>query len=467
MCEIPVAGSFRSFVYFLIRNQLVIKFIRKTVYYFPGLEENLRVLNYYIKKKIIFNQNQMHNKIDIECSKNRQLNGCEHRILFDVSELALRDVHTGVQRVVRGLLGELLLNPPSGFCVRAVRADAEGRLLYANKFMAAFLGHDMSEARDETVEIAVGDIFFSADLYMHCPFGTLQTLQSRGGRLVFTVHDLFGLTLRNMLPKSYQLAFADWLRGVLLTADGVVCVSRSVADELYDWLNEHSGFRNAPLPVSWFHLGADLESSKPTEGISSTNEDVLRSINARSTLLMVGTIEPRKGHAQALDALETLWAQGEDINLVIVGKEGWRGHDLARRLRRHPERDRRIYWLERASDDLLLRLYAQSTALLAASFAEGFGLPLIEAAYHGLPIIARDMPVFREVAGDHAFYFPNDTNPQHLADAILHWLVLHAEGRAPQSRNMPYLSWRESAAQLVALLTEEHEPYRLWTPPSS
>ena len=64
-----------------------------------------------------------------------------------------------------------------------------------------------------------------------------------------------------------------------------------------------------------------------------------------------------------------------------------------------------------------MQLYAQSTALLAESFAEGFGLPLIEAARQGLPIIARDIPVFHEVAGEFAFYFPN-TGSAALADSL-------------------------------------------------
>ncbi len=62
-------------------------------------------------------------------------------------------------------------------------------------------------------------------------------------------------------------------------------------------------------------------------------------------------------------------------------------------------------------------MYDAAQCLLAASEAEGFGLPLIEAAQHGLPVMARDIPVFREVAGDHAFYF-DGTDPEHLADAI-------------------------------------------------
>ena len=63
------------------------------------------------------------------------------------------------------------------------------------------------------------------------------------------------------------------------------------------------------------------------------------------------------------------------------------------------------------------------SCLISPSEGEGFGLPLIEAAQHATPIIARDIPVFREVAGDHAFYF-DGLEASALADAIHQWLAL-------------------------------------------
>jgi glycosyltransferase involved in cell wall biosynthesis len=384
--------------------------------------------------------------------------GYTPQLLFDVSELALRDVHTGIQRVARALLWEMLKNPPPGYRLHAVRADATGNLLYARQFTTAFLGNDAPDGSDELVRVRPGDIFLSADLYLNFPFASLQALRKEGLRVVFTIHDLFGLTLGTMLPKAYQLAFQDmafqdWLSGVLSVADAIVCVSYAVADEVSDWLQAHPGARMAPLPIGVFHLGADLDASKPTQGVSAEDETLLARLLDRPSLLMVGTIEPRKGHGSALAAMEKLWDEGSEIALIIVGKEGWRSHDLVRRLRGHPQRNRRLFWLERASDETLQWLYHQSSALLAASFAEGFGLPLIEAAHYGLPIIARDISVFHEVAGEFAFYFP-DTDSAALADSLRHWLQLYAGGKAPQSKGMPYLTWAQSTQQLLQVILE-------------
>ena len=109
---------------------------------------------------------------------------------------------------------------------------------------------------------------------------------------------------------------------------------------------------------------------------------------------MVGTIEPRKEHAQTLAAFEQLWEEGVNANLIIVGQQGWLVDAFGSNVRHHPELSKRLFWLEGISDEYLEKVYKTSTCLIAASEGEGFGLPLIEAAQHKLPIIARDIPVF-------------------------------------------------------------------------
>jgi glycosyltransferase involved in cell wall biosynthesis len=91
--------------------------------------------------------------------------------------------------------------------------------------------------------------------------------------------------------------------------------------------------------------------------------------------------------------------------------------------------------------------------LIAASQGEGFGLPLVEAARHKLPILARDIPAFREVAGGHASYFTGK-EPGDLANALKNWLALRAENRHPKSDNMPWLTWAQSVEDLKGVLQD-------------
>jgi glycosyltransferase involved in cell wall biosynthesis len=173
---------------------------------------------------------------------------------------------------------------------------------------------------------------------------------------------------------------------------------------------------------------------------------------------MVGTVEPRKGHRQALAAMEQLWAEGLDVNLVIVGTKGWMMDDLEERVLRHPEHDRHLFWLQAVSDEMLEQLYTSASALLAPSEGEGFGLPLIEAAQCGLPIIARDIPVFREVAGGHAYYFSGQ-DARSLALSLKAWLSLGAA--IPASSGMSWLTWQQSSRQLLDVLLNKRW-YRFW-----
>lgn len=446
----------------ILTNRRAVAIARGLLRPFPGVEEEVRVWAYLLKKKLSTNQNVPTLPTDVSAEKNSAIAPGERQILIDISELVLRDVHTGIQRVVRSILQELLSNPPAGYIVEPVYIDVAGQLRYARNFVGAMAGQKHEESRDSLVSVNRGDIFYCPDLHLAYPFTTLMALKKRGLRIIFTIYDIIALSNPDFFPRAFKIGFSDWFAGVMMVADAIVCDSRAVANEVKTWLEEHPGQRNLPLPIGYFHLGADIEASRPTQGKDFEGAEVLAACQSRPTLLMVGTLEPRKGHAQALGALELLWEAGVDLNLVIVGKEGWRTQRLAHQLRHHSEHNRRLFLLEGASDTLLLQLYAHSSALLAASLAEGFGLPLIEAARQGLPIIARDIPVFREVAGEHAYYFQGQ-HPEELAEAIHQWLALRADGDIPRSQEMAHLSWSESVHQLLGVLIKD-KWHTLWQP---
>ena len=174
----------------------------------------------------------------------------------------------------------------------------------------------------------------------------------------------------------------------------------------------------------------------------------LKLLQSKTSFLTVGTLEPRKGQQQTLAAFELLWRQQVDVNLVIVGKKGWMVDELAERINNHAELGKSLFWLDGISDEYLEKIYKASGCLVSASEGEGFGLPLIEAAKQGLPILARDLPVFREVAGDHAFYFTG-LSAQDLACAIEAWQNLYQNKQAPDSKLIPILTWAQSAKQLI------------------
>ncbi|TNE95257.1 MAG: glycosyltransferase family 1 protein [Gammaproteobacteria bacterium] len=383
-----------------------------------------------------------------------------HRKLFvDISELVQRDARTGIQRVTRAILCELHVNPAIGFEVEAVYAtiDQPGYRT-ASHFINNLLGQNADCPSDSPINAQPGDIFLGLDLQHHTTRVQEQyllQLKAIGVRVWFVVYDLLPILFPEYWPKEHAVhaVHEEWLR-VITRFDGVACISRAVADELSRWAKENGIECPRPLKIDWFHLGADVGNSAPSKGLPPDAGTVLEQLSGRCSFLMVGTLEPRKGHAHVLDTFERLWADGEEINLVIVGKEGWLVESLIDRLRSHAELNKHLFWLEGISDEYLEKVYASSTCLIAASYGEGFGLPLIEAAQHKLPIIARDIPVFREVAGKNAYYFSAD-EPDSLAKAMKEWLELYGKQSHPKSDDMPWLTWEESARQLLDVLLKD------------
>ena len=381
------------------------------------------------------------------------------QLLVDISFLVADDLKTGIQRVVRSILLAMLKNPPAGLRVEPVYGNGvRPGYRYARRFTLTLLGFDGIAGDDDPVAHQAGDIFLGLDLAKSSTMNNLDTLadmRSRGVAIHFVMYDILPLLQPDAFPYGAAQHFKQYVLAIARHADGVACISRAVADELCAWLTGHGGPRATPLRIAHFHLGADLDASAPSVGMSADANQVLAAMAARPSILMVGTLEPRKAHAQALAAFDLLWQDGVDVNLVIVGKEGWLVDTLAVALRTHPQLGDKLFWLPGASDQMLTEAYRLSSALLAASLGEGFGLPLIEAAQHGLPIIARDLPVFREVSGEHAFYF-HGSEPAQLAAAISRWLTLYRDGRAPASTSMPWLTWADSAQQLLDSVVHEH-----------
>lgn len=383
------------------------------------------------------------------------------QILVDVSTLIQNDLRTGIERVVRAILREWLDNPPPGWRIEPIYAtgDTNG-YRYARHFTSRFLSVEEEWAIDAQAEAWKGDIFFGLDFAPH-----VQTLHflpewhNRGVKIWFLLHDLLPVTAPQFFPEGAADVHQNWLE-TISRFDGIICVSQTVADEMRTWRRLQTFPLDTLARIDWVHNGANIDRSVPTMGLPVQATSVLAILRARTSFLMVGTIEPRKGHLQTIKAFDQLWAKGVEINLVIVGGEGWKSvPDVQRRtvpliietLRNHPELGRRLFWLEGISDEYLEMVYGASTCLIASSEGEGFGLPLIEAAQHGLPILARDIPVFREVAGDHAIYF-SGSEAMDIAIAIEEWLDRSDAGNVPSTATMPWQTWAESAEKILTCI---------------
>ena len=380
-------------------------------------------------------------------------------LFVDISELARRDAKTGIQRVVKAQLKELLFSPPSGFRVEPVYlVNEKGRWFYryARNFASAFLSLENFPLEEEVVIFQRGDILYAPDLFFPLSeasqSGLFHELKLKGVKLIFLIHDLLPLKFPHYFAPGMDVEFAKWLKAVSTHADFLIAISKSTKEDLRIYL-EKEGLLRENLRLTHLYHGADFKaSSGESEGVSPEILEKLKALKEKVKFLMVGTLEPRKGHALVLSAFEILWASGyEDFVLLIVGKEGWMVEDLVRRIKSHPQHNRRLFYFGQVSDCELELIYREATCVIVASEGEGFGLPLIEASFFGKPLIVRDIPVFREIMQDRVFYFEDTSSASLLAEALKSWYALYCEDRVPKPSDFRWLTWKEN----VQLLLEE------------
>ena len=386
------------------------------------------------------------------------LNRCS-RLYLDVSAIMINDDGTGIQRVTRALCNVLVNQTFTHLQIFPVyKTPTEEYFHLATTFLAKAVEGKSPFQSDMVIDFIPGDTLFFLDLHPAVAISyakNIRYLKNKGVKVLHLVHDLLPLQYPDYFHAGSCREFNLWIE-TILKSSGIICVSQAVVQQLKFLIKERQIRVDNNFSISWSHNGADIQSSLPTKGLPIESGRVLSQLTSTPTFLMVGTLEPRKKHQQALDACDILWKKGYTLNLVFVGKEGWKTADLIQKIGRHEQRNKQLFWLNHISDDYLTKIYEASSCLIAASVDEGFGLPLIEAARYKLPIMARDIPVFREVAGQYAYYFTG-FNAQDLADAIVNWLNLQQQGKAPLSDGMPWLTWEQSGQQLLKAIFPDEE----------
>ncbi|WBJ98891.1 glycosyltransferase family 4 protein [Methylocystis parvus] len=370
------------------------------------------------------------------------------RLLIDVTGTAKRDAGTGIQRVVKEVARACHAGGTLDLPVLAVRCE-QGELYAANAFVAALGG--APGGPDAKVAIEPGDRF----LMLSDSWNAFEELapvfariRAEGGEILTCIFDLIPELYPHACHEVTVPRYRAWLRKALLESDAFLAISRTVAEELADYVAA-SGLPHRPgLKIGWFQCGADLAvpaTQTPRGKIAAAVA------GGAPVFLMVGTIEPRKGHRVALDAFDTLWAAGSDARFVIVGRRGWFEEALVAAIRAHPQFGARLFWFDDVEDGELSYLYDAARALILPSYAEGFGLPIVEAAMRARPAICSDLPVFREVGRDGAIYFRvNDAGA--LAEAIRSFLQDEA---AVDPSCALGVSWAQAARRIVEVVARE------------
>lgn len=249
-------------------------------------------------------------------------------------------------------------------------------------------------------------------------------------RHVLVVHDLFVLTNPEWFSRTYVWTHAPLLRSQLRRAAALVAVSQPVADELASYDAPVRVAPNAPSAVFTLSEGPKADDKGAVDALAELG------LVAGSYFLTVGSMDPRKNLpllAQAYAKLTEHERQTHPLVVVGGGSRVFRSQEI--------EWPAEVVDAGYVTDEELRQLYRGSLAVVFASLAEGFGLPLVEAAAAGATsLVISDIPVFRWVC-DAAAEYVDPTSVSSVVDGLRSAMV----DPTRQTINLDRFSWDESA----------------------
>jgi len=224
-----------------------------------------------------------------------------------------------------------------------------------------------------------------------------------GTKIVQASHDMLPI-----VTPQYSGHSTDWLdnyaRKIYPICTLILSISQHTRRDIEQWLASQNLY--VP-PIEVFRLGDNFKLSTPKKPITD-------GISKQKFVLCVGTIEARKNHTLLYYTYKQAASKGIQLpTMVIVGRRGWRTENVFDLMTTDPDVKDKIVILQNSSDEELSWLYSNCLFTVYPSFYEGWGLPIAESMYYGIPCLASNTSSMPEVAGSLISYF-DPTSPDML-----------------------------------------------------
>jgi glycosyltransferase involved in cell wall biosynthesis len=314
---------------------------------------------------------------------------------------------TGVGRYIQNLLNELVKTDTSNNYVIYLGKDAYDDYKLPNgKWQKRIVDVRWHTLKEQFVMPFV----FSKDKLdlVHIPYFNMPILYP--GKMVVTIHDLTILhintgkatTLPKLLYSLRRFGYFIILNIGLIQAKNIISVSETTKKDIIDNLKIN------PNKISVTYEGVD-------ETLIKFRTEHSKPIFRYSYFLYVGNAYPHKN----LELLVSAYAEYLNLNadksvawhLLLVGKDDF-FYKRLRQLVKNQNLADKIHFFGPANDQTLANLYQNSGAFVFPSLIEGFGLPAIEAAAFGCPVICSDIPIFHEILKNYPIYFKPDSGKE-------------------------------------------------------
>lgn len=387
------------------------------------------------------------------------------KIYIDLTNLMTVDFVTGIQRVVREITVRMLRDSRAELVLLKYSFPKNAFQILDNRRFLEYFSENKGErdsiATSEIIqytEIPTGSVFFDIDSVWNSRLKRshlFPILKQRGVKIVTQLYDLIPITHPQFSHENTAINFMIYVGANLKYADLIISNAQATVNALNDLTDKMGMERKKTIVVP---LGCDFKSSGKASSEDDVDPEVTKIANGKY-ILMVGTIEPRKNHSLVIDALEKGLAE-KGIKAIFAGRIGWNVDALEKRMREHELFGKSLFFVEKPNDATVDYLYKHAFAVAFPTFNEGFGLPVIEAFERGTPVIASDIAVVHEVAGDFADYFdPNDSaDLVKCVEKLVSDPAEYEKKKAHLKDFVPY-TWDESAVDMLnAVLTVGENP---------
>jgi len=263
---------------------------------------------------------------------------------------------------------------------------------------------------------------------------------------ILNIHDLNAWVSPQTMKKWNQYYLKFFTLNSLINADEILCLSETTKNLIQKIFNGQIEDKNLHIVYPGFIKPAEIR-KKPVS-FPTTKE----------FFLSVGTLEPRKNFETLINAYIAAKKEYTYLPpLIIAGKSGWKMNQILNDLSKNLYKQYNIFFINSPSNEELFWLYENCSLFIFPSIYEGFGLPILEAAYYKKPQILSNIEIFKEIGNfiDGIFYINNPLEVNQWKEAILFFSNernLKTYAKKIKNNQLKKFNYNDSAKKIISII---------------